>query len=62
METFQKNPRYLGMKFPDISKSESLDARYNLILLIRYHGKMCAKGMDFLKATLSMDPNNRLSI
>lgn len=27
-ELFQKNPRYIGMKFPDLSKPETLEKKY----------------------------------
>lgn len=54
MEIFQKNPRYLGMKFPESMKNESLEKRYA--------AKMCPQGMSFLRATLMMDPSQRLTI
>ncbi|KAM3140511.1 Cyclin-dependent kinase-like 5 [Paramecium bursaria] len=51
LETFQKNPRYLGMKFPEISKQETIERRYQ--------SKISSKGMEFLKLTLQMDPDSR---
>ncbi|CAK73708.1 unnamed protein product (macronuclear) [Paramecium tetraurelia] len=53
MEKFQKNQRYIGMKFPEIVKSETIEKRYS--------GKMCNKGLNFLKQCLLMDPNKRLT-
>ncbi|CAD8081646.1 unnamed protein product [Paramecium primaurelia] len=53
MERFQKNQRYIGMKFPDIIKNETIEKRYQ--------GKMCHKGLNFLKSCLIMDPNRRIT-
>ncbi|CAD8148512.1 unnamed protein product [Paramecium octaurelia] len=53
MEKFQKNQRYIGMKFPEIVKSETIEKRYG--------GKMCNKGLNFLKQCLIMDPNKRIT-
>ncbi|CAD8164080.1 unnamed protein product [Paramecium pentaurelia] len=53
MEKFQKNQRYIGMKFPEIVKSETIEKRYS--------GKMCNKGLNFLKECLIMDPNKRMT-
>ncbi|CAD8090226.1 unnamed protein product [Paramecium sonneborni] len=53
IERFQKNQKYIGMKFPDITKCETIEKRYQ--------GKMCNKGLSFLKQCLIMDPNKRLT-
>jgi cyclin-dependent kinase-like len=53
MEKFQKNQRYIGMKFPEIVKTETIEKRYA--------GKMCANGLGFLKLCLMMDPSKRLT-
>lgn len=53
MELFYKNPRFLGMKFPDVPKPETLERRYL--------GKLTKKGLMFMKALLRMDPNERLT-
>ena len=29
MESFNKNPRFVGLKFPDISKPETLEKKYS---------------------------------
>lgn len=53
MELFYKNPRFLGMKFPDVPKPETLERRYL--------GKLSKKGLSFMKSLLKMDPNDRLT-
>ena len=52
-ELFNKNPRFVGLKFPDISKPETLDRRYL--------GKMTPEALQLLKGTLTLDPTKRLS-
>ena len=53
MEIFQKHPRFLGMKFPEITKPETLEKRYL--------GKSSKKALTFLKCLLKLDPKQRLT-
>ncbi len=53
MEMFQKNPRFLGMKFPEINKPETLERRYL--------GQLSKKALNFMKSLLKMDPKDRLN-
>jgi len=50
---FVKNPRFIGIKFPDIGKPETLERRYL--------GKITKKALSFMKALLKLDPNERLN-
>lgn len=43
-----KNPRFLGMKFPELSKPETLEKIY--------FGKMSKKTLSLLKGLLKLDP------
>ena len=52
-ELFNKNPRFVGLKFPDITKPETLERRYL--------GKMSPEALQMLKGTLELDPTKRLS-
>jgi len=52
-EVFLKNPRFLGMKFPEIMKPETIERRYL--------GKLSKKAMNFMKSCLKMDPSERLN-
>ncbi|EGR27207.1 protein kinase domain protein [Ichthyophthirius multifiliis] len=52
-ESFQKNPRFLGIKLPDIEKSEILENRYL--------GKMSKKAFSFVKELLKIDPDKRIT-
>jgi cyclin-dependent kinase-like len=53
-ELFQKNPRFIGYKFPqDISKPETLERRYV--------GKMSKTALNFMEGLLKMDPRDRLT-
>jgi len=52
-ESFNKNPRFVGVKFPKIDKPETLEKRYL--------GKISKKAISFMKACLKMDPNERLT-
>lgn len=54
MEMFIKNPRYVGLKFPEISKPETIERRYL--------GKLSKKALNFLKLLLKMDPAERPTI
>lgn len=52
-ELFLKNPRFLGMKFPEINKPETIERRYI--------GKLSKKALSFLKSLLRLEPSERLS-
>ncbi|CDW90652.1 protein kinase domain containing protein [Stylonychia lemnae] len=52
-EEFQKNPRFVGLKFPDVSKPETLERRYS--------SKMGEVELSLMKGLLEMDPNLRFS-
>ncbi|EGR27593.1 protein kinase domain protein [Ichthyophthirius multifiliis] len=52
-EMFAKNPRYVGMKFPEINKPETIERRYL--------GKLSPRALNFLKQLLKMDPKERFS-
>ena len=52
-ELFLKNPRFLGMKFPEISKPETLERRYI--------GKLSKKALSFMKSLLRLEPSERLT-
>jgi len=51
-EMFVKNPRFLGFKFPDISKPETLEKRYI--------GKLSKTALSLMKGLLKMDPKDRI--
>eukprot|EP00658_Telonema_sp_P-2_P052312 TRINITY_DN4051_c0_g1_i2.p1 TRINITY_DN4051_c0_g1~~TRINITY_DN4051_c0_g1_i2.p1 ORF type:complete len:637 (+),score=122.15 TRINITY_DN4051_c0_g1_i2:47-1912(+) len=50
-ELFLRNPRFLGLKFPDMTRPETLEKRYL--------GKVSKKLMQFLKSLLKMEPSER---
>ena len=50
-ELFMANPRFAGLKFPDMSKPETLQKKYM--------GKLSKRALNFMKILLSMDPNDR---
>jgi cyclin-dependent kinase-like len=52
-EHFLKNPKFIGMKFPDIHNVETIDRRY--------FGKIDKHGLDLLKKMLRMDPKQRIT-
>ncbi|CAD7971380.1 unnamed protein product [Amoebophrya sp. A120] len=53
MEMFMRNPRFMGLKFPDMSKPETLEKRYV--------GKIPKRSwMNFMKCVLKMEPRDRL--
>lgn len=52
-EAFLKNPRFLGMKFPEICKPETIEKRYL--------GKLSKKALSFMKGILKMKPQERLT-
>jgi len=53
-EMFLRNPRFLGLKFPDMSRPETLEKRYV--------GKLTKKALSFMKGLLVMDPSKRLGV
>lgn len=52
-ELFNTNPRFVGFKFPDVSKPETLDKHYV--------GKLGGKALGLMKGMLEMDPHKRLT-
>jgi len=52
-EHFLKNPKFIGMKFPEIHSLETLERRY--------FGKVDKHGIDLLKKMLKMDPSMRIT-
>ena len=50
---FTKNPRFVGLKFPDLTKPETLEKRYS--------GKMDQIQIDLLNGLLQMNPQKRLT-
>ena len=52
-EEFSRNPRYLGYKFPDLSKPETLEKRYI--------GKLSKKALSLMSGLLELLPENRLT-
>ena len=50
---FLSNPRFNGLKFPDMGNPETLEKRYM--------GMLSKKGMDFMKGCLAMDPRDRFT-
>ncbi|EAS02307.2 cyclin-dependent kinase-like Serine/Threonine kinase family protein (macronuclear) [Tetrahymena thermophila SB210] len=53
-EMFIKNPRYVGLKFPEIPKPETIERRYL--------GKLSKKALTFMKGLLKMDPRERMNV
>lgn len=53
MESFNKNPRFNGLRFPDVSKPETLEKRYT--------GKLSNKALSLMISLLKMNPADRLS-
>ena len=53
LEMFQKNPRFVGYKFPDLSKPETLEKRYL--------GKLSKQALSLMELLLRMDPKERLA-
>jgi serine/threonine protein kinase len=51
-EAFQKNPRFIGLKFPE-NRPETLEKRYM--------GKLSKIALDFMNQLLRMDPKERLT-
>ncbi len=52
-ECFAKNPRFVGLKFPDLSKPETLEKRYA--------GKLSKRALSLMTALLKMEPSDRLT-
>jgi serine/threonine protein kinase len=52
-EAFQKNKHFIGLKFPEISKHETLKKRYL--------GKIDRIGLNFMEALLCMSPTQRMT-
>lgn len=52
-EAFQKNPHFIGLKFPEVPKPETLERRYT--------GKLGRVSLSFMKALLKMDPGQRMT-
>ena len=50
-EAFQKNPHFLGLRFPEITKLDTLEKKYM--------GKISKIGMSFMKSLLCMNPDDR---
>ncbi|OMJ72142.1 hypothetical protein SteCoe_29479 [Stentor coeruleus] len=50
-EAFMKNPHFLGLRFPEITKFETLEKRYL--------GKIGKIGLSFIKSLLAMNPDDR---
>ena len=53
MESFNKNPRFVGLKFPEITKPETLEKRYMTSL--------SKKALQLMIGLLKMDPAERLT-
>lgn len=51
---FLKNPRFLGIKFPDINRPETIERRYL--------GKLSKKALNLMKLLLKIDPKDRPTI
>ncbi|XP_077864308.1 uncharacterized protein LOC100378564 [Saccoglossus kowalevskii] len=54
MDMFRNNPRFSGLKFPDVSNFQTLERKY--------FGVLNAVVLDFMKNTLRMDPSERFTI
>ena len=52
-EEFRKNPRFIGLSFPDVSKPELLQKHYI--------GKMSKKAISLMNGFLEMDPAKRIT-
>ena len=53
METFLRNPRFQGLKFPEFGRPENLYEKYL--------GKMSKQALNFIKSLVRMDPAQRLT-
>jgi len=52
-EMFAKNPRFIGLKFPEITSPETLEKKYL--------GKLSPKAINLLEGMLNMDPSERMT-
>jgi cyclin-dependent kinase-like len=52
-EAFAKNPRFLGFRFPEISKPETLEKRYI--------GKLSKTAISLMKSLLKMEKSERMN-
>ena len=52
-EKFDENPRFVGFKFPELSKPETLEKKYV--------GKMSAQALSLMNGMLNMEVGKRLS-
>ena len=53
-ESFNKNPRFLGLKFPaDVTKLETLEKKYT--------GKLSKNALSLMQGLLKMDPAERFT-
>jgi cyclin-dependent kinase-like len=53
-ESFNKNPRFLGLKFPsDVTKLETLEKKYT--------GKLSKNALSLMTGLLKMDPTERFT-
>jgi cyclin-dependent kinase-like len=53
-ESFNKNPRFLGLKFPaDVTKLETLEKKYT--------GKLSKNALSLMTGLLKMDPSERFT-
>lgn len=48
MESFNKNPRFVGLKFPEVIKPDTLEKKYT--------GKLSRKALSLMIGLLKMDP------
>ena len=51
MDMFLRNPRFVGLKFPDMSSPELIENKYQ--------GKLTGHALSFLKGLLQMEPGVR---
>ena len=51
-EMFLRNPRFVGLKFPDMTRPETLQKKYL--------GKLSKRAVSFMRACLQMNPKGRL--
>lgn len=52
-EKFESNPRFVGYKFPELSKPETIEKRYV--------GKMSSKAINLMVGMLNMKPEDRFT-
>lgn len=52
-EDFAKNPRFIGLKFPDLHHPETLEKKYI--------GKLPTKAINLMQGMLRLDPEERLT-